>query len=102
MTSKEKRIKRFPLLIILTSFVSAVFGVIFLINTYAGTVELKHGVADLKSNLQKIESENILLKERYFSLFEESKVNQFASAKGLTKDEKPQYVEQSRWELASH
>ena len=36
------------------------------------------------------------------TLFEESKVNQFASAKGLTKDEKPQYVEQSRWELASH
>jgi hypothetical protein len=102
MTSKEKKIKKFPLLIILGSFASLVLGVIFLINTYAEAVDLKHGISELKLNLQKVESENILLKEKYFSLFEEAKVDQFASAKGLIKDEKPQYVEQSRWELASH
>jgi len=102
MTSKEKKINKLPLLIILGSFLSLVFGVIFLINTYAETVDLKHGISELKSNLQKVESENILLKEKYFSLFEEVKVEQFASAKGLIKDEKPQYVEQARWELASH
>ena len=102
MTSKEKKINKLPLLIILGSFLSLVFGVIFLINTYAETVDLKHGISELKSNLQKVESENILLKEKYFSLFEEVKVEQFASAKGLIKDEKPQYVEQARWDLASH
>lgn len=102
MTSKEKRIKKLPLLVILTSFASLVFGVIFLINTYAETVNLKHGIGELKSNLNKIESENIVLKEKYFSLFEEEKVEQFASSKGLVRNEKPQYVEQSRWELASH
>ncbi len=102
MTSKEKRIKKFPILVIFASFATLVFGVIFLINTYAETVNLKHGISELKSNLNKVESENILLKERYFALFEEAKVEQFANAKGLVRDEKPQYVEQSRWELASH
>lgn len=102
MTSKEKKIKKLPFLIILGSFASLVFGVIFLINTYAEAVDLKHDISELKLNLQKVESENILLKEKYFSLFEEVKVEQFAGVKGLVKDEKPQYVEQSRWELASH
>lgn len=102
MTSKERRAKKFPIFIIFASFASLVFGVIFLINTYAETVDLKHGISEMKSNLQKVESENILLKERYFAIFEESKVAEFASVKGLVKDEKPQYVEQSRWELASH
>ncbi len=102
MTSKEKKFKKLPILIVLTSFLSLVFSVVFLISAYAGTVDLKHGITDLKSNLQKIEAENILLKEKHFSLFEESNVNEFALSKGLVRDEKPQYIEQSRWELASH
>lgn len=102
MTSKEKRSKKFPILIIFGSFLSLVLGVIFMVNTYVETVDLKHGISELKLNLQRVESESILLKEKYFSIFEESEVNQFVSVKGLVNDEKPQYIEQSRWGLASH
>lgn len=73
-----------------------------LIMLYNQTVNLKHGITDLKADIQQVEADTATLKERFFAIFDPQKVVSLAKAQGLVKEAKPSYLEVNSWVLASH
>lgn len=80
----------------------AILGFIYVIILYNQTVDLKHSIADMKAETQKIEVQSADLKDQYFAIFDPAKVESTAKARGLVKENKPAYLESNTWALASH
>lgn len=79
-----------------------ILAILGLIVLYNQTVNLKHGITDLKTNVQQIGGDTAALKDRFFSIFDPQKVVSLAKAQGLVKEAKPSYLEVNSWVLASH
>ena len=97
---KEKRNSINLLLLLLTAFL--IFGIILIVGAYNKTVNLKHGIADMKAEMRKIETDSAGLKEQLFGIFEAQKVESLAKERGLVKETRPSYLEETPWALASH
>ena len=80
-------------------------GIVSLIVVYNRTVDLQHGVVDMKSKFDKAQTANAELKDQVFAVLDGNHLKAFAEERSLVKDQKPQYVESSprtEWALASH
>ncbi|MDO8504869.1 MAG: hypothetical protein Q7S36_03380 [Candidatus Liptonbacteria bacterium] len=89
-------------LLLLLLAVPLIFGIISIIAVYNQTINLKHGITDMKVEMRKIESESAGLNDRLFGIFDPKKVEEFAKERGLVKEAKPSYLEVTPWALASH
>lgn len=93
--------KNSTLLYIALAFIS-ISMVVALIMVYNQTVNLKHGITDLKSGVQQVAAETASLKDKVFTMFDPQKVDTLAKEQGLIKEIRPNYLEVSPWVLASH
>ncbi len=92
--------KNYKLIFIMLALTLAL-AMVGLILLYNRTVNLKHGIADMKSDIQGVGAETASLKERFFAIFDPQKVEELAKAQGLVKEKKPTYLEVNPWVLAS-
>ncbi len=76
--------------------------IVALIMLYNQTVNLKHGITDLKSDVQTMAAETASLKDKVFAIFDPQKVDILAKGQGLVKETRPNYLEVNSWMLASH
>jgi cell division protein FtsL len=76
--------------------------IVALIMFYNQTVNLKHGITDLKTDIQQAAAETASLKDRVFGIFDPQKVDALAKEQGLVKETRPSYIEVNSWVLASH
>lgn len=79
-----------------------IFTVIILVMFYNQTVNLKHSITDLKTDIQQTATETASLKDQVFSIFDMQKVGDLAKSQGLVKEVHPNYLEVNSWVLASH
>ena len=79
--------------------VSAIVGLIMLYNQ---SVNLKHSITDLKSDIQKVATETASLNDKVFSIFDPQKVDALAKGQGLVRETRPNYLQVNSWVLASH
>lgn len=79
--------------------ISTIVAVIMLYNQ---TVNLKHGITDIKADVQRVAAETASFKDGVFSIFDPQKVGALAKKQGLIKESRPNYLEVNSWVLASH
>lgn len=80
-------------------------GVIWLVLIYNQTVDVRHGISDTKSELQRLEIQNAEYKEKLFKVLDTASLLQIAKTNSFEQDTKPRYLEVSKdnqWALASH
>lgn len=76
--------------------------IVALIMLYNQTVNLKHGITDLTSNIQQVAADTASLKDGVFAIFDPQKVDALAKKEGLVRESRPSYLEVNSWVLASH
>lgn len=79
-----------------------VVGFIYLIVAYNQMVNLRHGISDMRADIQKFGAQSAELKDKLFQTFDPGKVEALAKERGLVKETKPSYLETNQWALASH
>ncbi len=80
-------------------FVASVF---WLVALYNASVNLSHGFLDMRGEFQAVQTQNVALQERIFSLLNSNNFKNLAAGKNLIQDKKPDYLEiHSPWSYAS-
>jgi hypothetical protein len=77
-------------------------GFIYLIIAYNQMVNLRHGISDMRAEMQRLGAESASLKDKLFETFDPSGVEALAKQQGLVREKKPSYLETDQWSLASH
>ena len=98
---KEKKKNIVNLLLALLAL-PLIFAIISIIAVYNQTVNLKHGIVDMKTEIQKTETASAELKEKLFAIFDAQKVEMIVAERGLVKESNQHYLEVNTWVLASH
>lgn len=102
MTFVRKEKLNLANILLLAVIFPLIISIIYLIALYNQTVNLKHGIADMRAETQKLEASAAGYKDKVFALFDPGKVETLARERGLVKETKPAYLEVNQWALASH
>lgn len=77
-------------------------GVAVLIVIYNRTVEIEHGITELRKDFEQVQARNAELKDGFFKLFSNENVERVAREKHLIRDKEPQFMEvAATWDLNS-
>ena len=72
---------------------------VWLIVLYNRAVELQDGIVRLKTDIERIQTENSSVQGRILKLVDPSNLEK--SAKGLVREKNPEYLEVAQWSYAS-
>ncbi|HUZ92403.1 MAG TPA: hypothetical protein VNG29_00185 [Candidatus Paceibacterota bacterium] len=79
-----------------------VAGVFWLVALYNASVNLDHGIADMKTELQSVQAQNAALQQRMFGVTSSDNLQHLAARDNLIEDNNPEYFEiHSQWSYAS-
>jgi len=78
-------------------------GAIWLVVLYNNTVNLAHGAAEMRTELQSVQSQNAEAENKMFTLLTQSASAELVKKDNLVQDKNPEYLEtNSQWLYASH
>lgn len=80
-------------------FVASVF---WLVALYNSSVNVSHGLSDMRGEFEEVQAQNMALQERILKLMNSDNLKGLAAAKNLVQDKKPDYLEiHPQWSYAS-
>ena len=79
--------------ILMALVVCLVLATFWLVSLYNNSVNLSHGLKEMKLELQTVEAANAGFKEKIFTLVDPTSFESLATLKNLVQDKKPHYLE---------
>jgi hypothetical protein len=77
-------------------------GAVWLVILYNNSVNFSHGLSEMKSEFQEVQTVNVELKEKIFSVLDSLNSKSIAASHNLVQEKKPQYLEiNTQWSYAS-
>jgi cell division protein FtsB len=79
-----------------------VVSAVWLVSLYNRSVNVRHATAEMKEEVQRLQTENAELKGRILGILDGQKFEELAAARALVKERDPKYLETNpQWSLAS-
>mgnify|MGYP001614594193 CR=1 FL=1 len=89
--------------LLIVSVISLALEVVYLVMLSNQTVDLKHEISKVNSQIQQVENENVEIKDKILTLFDNQNLTDFIQAQGLVQEKNPEYLEvNEKWAAASY
>jgi cell division protein FtsB len=89
-------------ILLIASIIGLAASVFALIIFYNQTVDFRHGVAGMKSQLQSLQAANAALKDKISTMLSETNIKILVQSRGLVEERSPKFFEPTqKWAFAS-
>ena len=77
--------------------------IVFLVKLSNQTVNLRHEMSKINLEIQNAQNENVEIKDKIFTLFNNQNLADFSQTHGLVQDKNPEYLEvNQKWAVVSY
>lgn len=89
-------------ILLIISIIGLAGSVVALIIFYNQAVDFRHGITDMKAQLQSLQAGNAALKDKILTLLNDTNLKALVRSRGLVEERSPRYFEQTaQWAFAS-
>ncbi|MBI2034020.1 MAG: hypothetical protein HYT13_02900 [Candidatus Liptonbacteria bacterium] len=77
--------------------------IVYLVMLSNETVNLRHEISKINLEIQKVENDNVEIKDEIFSLFDNQSLADFSQTHALVQEKNPEYLEvNQKWAIVSY
>ena len=89
--------------ILIVLVIPLALGIGYLVMLSNQTVNLRHEISKINLEIQKVQNENVEIKDRIFALFDNQSLADFSQTHALVQEKTPEYLEvNQKWATASY
>ena len=77
--------------------------IVFLVILSNQTVNLRHEISKINLEIQRVENDNVEIKDKIFALFNNQSLADFSQTRALVQEKNPEYLEvNQKWAIVSY